>query len=132
MGEVSETEPIVPLRPHWTGSAAGPGETRSASGPVRPQIAFDRKELNLILGVYGSRVAEGEWRDYAIDHGPGMAVFSVFRHSLDRPLFAVAKCADGLDRGPQFLVLNGQHKLKSGKSIDEVLDVLDAPLRVVS
>jgi hypothetical protein len=95
-------------------------------------IYFNRRELNRLLSLYSRHVARGEWRDYAIDHGPGMAVFSVFRHSQDRPLFAVAKCADGLDRGPQFLVLNGQHKLKSGASIDEVLDVLDAPLRVVS
>src|SRR5262245_5129249 len=30
------------------------------------QVMFDRKELSSILGVYGRKVAEGEWRDYAI------------------------------------------------------------------
>ncbi len=28
----------------------------------------------------------GDWRDYAIDHGDGMVVFSIFRHSFDRVL----------------------------------------------
>ena len=46
-------------------------------------IYFDRRELNKLLSLYSRRVARGEWRDYAIDHGPGMAVFSVFRHSHD-------------------------------------------------
>ena len=29
-------------------------------------VAFDRKELGLILRIYGRMVANGEWRDYAI------------------------------------------------------------------
>ena len=29
--------------------------------------AFDRRELQLILNVYGRKVALGEWRDYAMD-----------------------------------------------------------------
>ncbi|MBL6432497.1 MAG: DUF2794 domain-containing protein, partial [Alphaproteobacteria bacterium] len=31
-----------------------------------PIVAFHRRELDLILRVYGHRVASGEWRDYAI------------------------------------------------------------------
>jgi hypothetical protein len=33
------------------------------------QVMFDRKELSSILSVYGRKVAEGEWRDYAIGAG---------------------------------------------------------------
>ena len=29
-------------------------------------VAFNRRELNLILKVYGRMVALGEWRDYGI------------------------------------------------------------------
>lgn len=93
---------------------------------------FDRRELNKLLSLYSRRVARGEWRDYAIDHGPGMAVFSVFRHSQDRPIFAIAKRLAPGGRTADYVVLNGPTRLTSGTSIDEVLVVLDPKLRVVS
>jgi len=95
-------------------------------------IYFDRRELNKLLSLYSRRVAGGEWRDYAIDHGPGMAVFSVFRHSHDRPLFSIAKRVKAPGRTIDYVVLNGPQRLKSGATIDEVLDVLEPKLRVVS
>jgi hypothetical protein len=84
------------------------------------------------LSLYRRRVAAGEWRDYAIDNRLGMAVFSVFRHSQERPLYAIAKCARVADRAARYLVLRGRHPLKTGSSIDEVLEVFEAKLRVVS
>ena len=58
--------------------------------PARPSYSatfFNRSELNLLLSLYSRRVMSGEWRDYAIDQRAGMAVFSVYRHSQDQPLF---------------------------------------------
>ncbi len=95
-------------------------------------IYFDRRELNKLLSIYSRRVARGEWRDYAIDHGPGMAVFSVFRHSHERPLFSIAKRIGASGRGADYVVLTGPQRLKSGASIDDVLEILDPKLRVVS
>jgi hypothetical protein len=103
------------------------------------RIFFTRKELNLLLGVYSRRVASGEWRDYAIDQQPGMAVFSVFRSSLERPLFAIAKCAGAAPRNAAngsvpcvYVVFSGRQKLKTGKTLEEVVEVLDRRLEVVS
>lgn len=93
---------------------------------------FDRRELNKLLSLYSQRVARGEWRDYAIDHGPGMAVFSVFRHSHERPMFSIAKRLGPGGRGADYIVLNGPKRLTSGTSIDEVLAILEPKLRVVS
>ncbi|WP_119459616.1 DUF2794 domain-containing protein [Rhodospirillaceae bacterium SYSU D60014] len=95
-------------------------------------IFFNRRELNQLLSLYSRRVARGEWRDYAIDHKPGMAVFSVFRHSHERPLYSIVKCTTGPDRPPDYVVLTGQKRLKLSKSIDDALKVLDIQLRVVS
>lgn len=100
--------------------------------PGQRHIYFDRRELNSLLSLYSRRVARGEWRDYAIDHGPGMAVFSVFRHSHERPIFSIAKRIRASGRAADYVVLNGPQRLKSGDSIDEVLDVLEPKLRVVS
>src|SRR5690554_3707695 len=63
---------------------------REMQSPAAP-ISFDRNELNKILEVYGRRVADGEWRDYAIDHLGERAVFSIFRRSSEMPLYRIVK-----------------------------------------
>ena len=45
----------------------------SVPGPV----FFDRRELDLILRVYGRMVAAAEWRDYAMDGQRDVAEFAV-------------------------------------------------------
>src|ERR1700722_18574223 len=59
------------------------------------RIFFSRRELDQLLQLYSRQVARGEWRDYAIDHSDGRAAFSVFRHSLDMPLYTIVKTAPG-------------------------------------
>jgi hypothetical protein len=93
---------------------------------------FDRRELNKLLSLYAQRVMRGEWRDYAIDHRPGMAVFSVFRHSHDLPLYSIVKHQMAGERTASYLVLSGRHRLKIGTTLDEVLAVLKVNLCLVS
>ena len=54
-------------------------------------VFFDRPELNTLLRLYGRMVAQGEWRDYAIDGLRDAAVFSVFRRSGEAALYRVEK-----------------------------------------
>ena len=108
------------------------------------RIFFTRRELNQLLGIYSRKVSSGEWRDYAIDQQPGMAVFSIFRSSLERPLFAIAKCAAAQRGGasapgapqspPQsaYVLYSGRQKMKQGKSLDEVIELLERRLELVS
>src|SRR5215470_1738955 len=42
-------------------------------------------------GLYGRKVAAGEWRDYAIDFLKDRAVFSVFRRSSEVPIYRIEK-----------------------------------------
>lgn len=70
-------------------------EARRGGRRAARTVYFDRRELQALMQMYSARVARGEWRDYAIDHRPGCAVFSVFRHSFDRPLFGVSKSPAG-------------------------------------
>ena len=94
-------------------------------------VTFSRFELAQLLNLYSRRVISGEWRDYAIDHGAGEAVFSIFRHSADRPLFAVSKVAQpGRDRRT-WVVRRGPEKLRQGDSIVDVLPALEGGPRLV-
>ena len=94
------------------------------------RVSFDRQELRQLLDVYSRRVASGEWKDYAIDMRHGAAIFSIFRHTFDRPVFAVAKRANG--RKCDYLLFSGLEQIKRGQSIGEVLSTFDKPLRLIS
>ena len=94
------------------------------------RVVFDRTELKKILALYADRVARGEWRDYAIDHRPNMAAFAVFRSSYEWPAFVIAKLS-GSNRQGNYVVSSGPRKLIQGRSIDEVLAVLDRAVRPV-
>ncbi len=96
------------------------------------RIFFERQELNQLLSLYSQRVAAGEWRDYAIDQAGGAAIFSVFRHSHDAPLFSIAKKVGGPGRGREFVVFRGREELKHASTLPEALKVFRQKLRVVS
>lgn len=117
---LSETEDWSLLRPT-------PGPSRPAAG-LPAQVSFDRRELDAILRVYGRKVAEGEWRDYAIDHLQDRAVFSIFRRTSEYPLYRVEKVpALARKQGAYRVVAPGGMILKRGHELANVLKVLDKP-----
>jgi len=93
-------------------------------------VSFDKRELSRLLGLYSMRVASGEWRDYAIDFRPGMAIFSIFRHTAEQPLFAIAKVPGG-GSGGSYMVYNGPRKLAHGDTLEDVLRVFDRKLKLL-
>lgn len=101
------------------------------NGKKAPFVRFEKQELNQILNVYSRRVATGEWRDYAIDHGRGRAVFSIFRNTHEAPTFSIHKFPQGT-RGGTYLVSSGPRQLKWAKSLAEALSVFERRLMVVS
>jgi hypothetical protein len=106
---------------------------RAVFSPLRPscianQVAFDRGELNAILRVYGRKVAEGEWRDYAIDHLQDRAVFSIFRSTSEMPVYRVEKIpALARKQGVYRVVAATGAILKRGHELATVLRTLDKP-----
>jgi len=94
------------------------------------RVFFNRAELNQLLSLYSRNVASGEWRDYAIDQIGGSAIFSVFRHTHDAPLYAIAKQGGG--RQVEYVVFSGREKLRRAKSLSEALKIFNKKLRVVS
>ena len=90
------------------------------------RVAFSRPELGQLLSLYGARVSSGEWRDYAVDHLQGMAVFSVFRHSHENPLFSIVKVQPQQhNKPPSYLVVAGQKTLTQKRSLLDALSIFD-------
>ena len=94
--------------------------------PLSGVVFFDRRELNQLLRVYGRMVAAGEWRDYAIDGLKDAAVFSVFRHAAETPLYRVEKRPALAKRQGAWAVFGqGGHILKRGHDLGQVLKWFD-------
>ncbi|MFN0265036.1 DUF2794 domain-containing protein [Tepidamorphus sp. 3E244] len=94
--------------------------------------SFDRRELTTILNVYGKKVAEGEWRDYAIDLLRDRAVFSIFRRTSEAPLYRIEKNPKLSRRQGAYTVVAATGQiLKRGHDLSQVLRVLDKGLRLV-
>jgi Protein of unknown function (DUF2794) len=107
------------------------GETHSTLVP-RNQVTFSRRELDRILGLYGRKVAAGEWRDYAIDFLKDKAVFSIFRRSSEMPIYRIEKNPkQGRRQGAYVVVSVTGLILKRGHELERVLRVLDPAVRVV-
>lgn len=105
-------------------------EYRRQNSP-RP-ISFERRELDLILRLYGRMVATNEWRDYAIDHTIDRAVFSVFRRASETPLFQIVKNpALARKQGAFSVIAAGGQIMKRGHELAKVLTVFDSKLRLV-
>ena len=90
------------------------------------QIAFDRKELSLILNVYGQMVSKGDWKDYAMDFLKDKAVFSVYRRASEHPLYRIEKVPSLRKKQGQFAVIApGGLVMKRGHDLKVVLKVFD-------
>jgi hypothetical protein len=92
-------------------------------------IAFDRKELGVILGLYGRMVAAGEWRDYGISHLTEAAVFSVFRRTAEQPMYRIEKRPKFRNAQGMYAVIGMDGRiLKRGHDLKTVLRVLERKL----
>lgn len=93
------------------------------------QVAFDRQELGIILGLYGRMVAMGEWRDYAISCLGDVAIFSVFRRTAEVPLYRIEKHPRlRLRQGMYALVGPEGQVLRRGQDLALVLRFLERKL----
>ena len=125
---LSEVEPI-----QFCPRGAGDASPRPFAH-VRPStIFFTRKELNEIFNLYGRKVAAGEWRDYAIDFGRDKAVFSVFRHASEVPLYRIEKTPRLARRqGAYSLIAATGLILRRAHDLRRVLGALEAGLRLAA
>lgn len=111
---------------------AGEVPASQAPGKVPSVVAFDRRELQLILSVYGRKVGQGDWRDYAMDFLRERAVFSIYARVSERPLYIIEKTPRLRNRQGQYSVTNQQGRiLRRGHDLALVLRVLDPQLVVV-
>jgi hypothetical protein len=113
----------------------GGAHSGSAQAPVNAaanQVTFDRRELDRILNLYGRMVADGEWRDYAIDFLKDRAVFSIFRRASEVPIYRIEKNPKLARRQGAYSVISATGLImRRGPELDRVLRVFDKKLSLV-
>ena len=108
-----------------------PSEPRAAArhvaaGASPNRVTFDRLELNRILNLYGRMVADGEWRDYAIDFLRDRAVFSIFRRASEVPLYRIEKDPRLARKQGMYSVISASGLiLRRGHELERVLLAID-------
>lgn len=99
----------------------------STDQPPAGPVFFDRRELDLVLRVYGRMVAQGEWRDYSVAGHRDFAEFAVFRRSGDAPLYRIEKRPALQSKQGQWAVIGeGGQILRRGRDLAQALRVFDA------
>jgi hypothetical protein len=97
-----------------------------AAAHAQSLIYFDRRELDLLLSLYGRMVGAGLWRDYAIDALKDAAVFSVFRRASETPIYRIEKRPLlGQRQGAWSVLAHGGLVMRRGRDLAEVLRVFD-------
>lgn len=104
----------------------------TSSRKLLKPLFFNRGELGQILATYSSRVACGEWRDYAIDHMPGTAAFSIFRHTHETPLFVIEKQQWHPKEAARFILRDRQKTLLKARSLIDIIGYFNRLPRLVS
>ena len=104
----------------------------AAAAPQPNRVTFNRLELNRILNLYGRMVADGEWRDYAIDFLKDRAVFSVFRRASEMPIYRIEKDPRLARKQGMYSVISATGLiLRRGQELERVLLVIDRKLALV-
>lgn len=103
----------------------GPGATSHAPDTV----AFNRRELGVIMGLYGRMVSAGEWRDYGMSFLSDVAIFSIFRRAAEQPIYRIEKRPKMQAKQGMYSVIGLDGRiLKRGHDLKTVLRVLERKL----
>ena len=99
------------------------------NGIVPTVTSFNKSELNIVLATYGRMVAAGDWRDYGISHLKHVAVFSVFRHTAEHPIYRIVKQPRLSDRQAKYQIVGMDGRIfRHGNDLGQVMRFFEAKL----
>ena len=94
-------------------------------------IFFSKLELSSILNLYSKQVSKGNWRDYALDSKIDNAIFSIYRHTQDKPMFQIIKNSQkGFRNKPSFYIKKGEEIISKSKSLFIILSNFEKKLSI--
>ena len=99
--------------------------------PEKKFIFFSKFELTTILNLYSKQVSKGIWRDYALDSEVDTAIFSIYRHSHDKPLYQIIKKSQkGFRNKPEFIIKSEVNIINKSNEILTILSKFEKKLSI--
>ena len=94
-------------------------------------IFFSKLELTAILNLYSKQVSKGSWRDYALDSQVDTAIFSIYRHTHDKPIYQIIKKSQkGFRNKPEFSIQNEMSIINKSNEILTILSKFEKKLSI--
>lgn len=94
-------------------------------------IFFSKLELTSILSLYSKQVSKGFWKDYALDTQNGTAIFSIFRHTHDKPIYQIIKKRlKGLKNINEFYILKDSELISKSTDLLMILNKFEKKLSI--
>ena len=85
-------------------------------------IFFSKYELTSILNLYSKQVSKGFWKDYALDSKANKAIFSIYKHSHDKPIYQIIKKSlKGFRNMPNFFITKDDEIINKSNEISTIL-----------
>ena len=94
-------------------------------------IFFSKYELSSILNLYSKQVSKGLWKDYALDSKVNTAIFSIYKHSHDKPIYQIIKKSIKSFRNiPDFFITKDKEIINKSSEISTILSKFEKKLSI--
>ena len=94
-------------------------------------IFFSKLELTSILSLYSKQVSRGFWKGYAMDSQNETAIFSIFRHTHDKPIYQIIKKRlKGLKNINEFYILKDIEIISKSSDLLTILNKFEKKLSI--
>ena len=94
-------------------------------------IFFSKLELTSILNLYSKQVSKGYWKDYSLDSAIDNAIFSIYKHSLEKPMYQIIKNSQKRFRNnPSFYIKKGEEIIGKNKNLFTILSNFEKKLSI--
>jgi len=94
-------------------------------------IFFSKYELSSILNLYSKQVSKGFWKDYALDSKVNTAIFSIYKHSHDKPIYQIIKKSiKGFRNMPDFFITKNKEIINKSSEISTILSKFEKKLSI--
>jgi len=95
-------------------------------------IFFSKFELTSILSLYSKQVSKGFWKDYAMDSQNETAIFSIFRHTHDKPIYQIIKKKlKGLKNLNEFYILKDTEMICKSNDLLTILNKFEKKISIL-
>ncbi len=94
-------------------------------------IFFSKLELTSILSLYSKQISKGHWKDYALDSKIDNAIFSIYRHTQDKPLYQIVKSSQkGFRNKPNFYIKKSEEVISKSNNLFTILSNFEKKLSI--